>query len=52
MFVLALSAHLIQRLLGGGFIVLSLRGGSLWCMCISSHPYTYRFARVRTLECL
>ncbi len=27
MFVLALSARLIQRLLGGGFIVLSLRGG-------------------------
>ena len=50
MFVLALSARLIQRLLGGGFVVLSLRGGSPWCMCISSHPYIYRFARVRTFR--
>lgn len=47
MFVLALSARLIQRLLGGGFIVLSLRGESPWCMCISPYPYVYRFARVR-----
>ena len=52
MFVLALSACLIQRLLGGGFIVLSLRGESSWCMCVSPHPYINRFTRVRTFRYL